>query len=129
MPSTPSPSPDPPASAVAASAAGSSRSPGADRSWPLPRGLQVLLTAAGAVVTVAGLRATSGIVGPAFLALVIVVTIYPLLAWQRHRVPSWLAVAATAGRGAGLVRGATRQYVVVSTVFGLIVALVDVAAL
>jgi AI-2 transport protein TqsA len=98
MPSTPSPSPspDPPASAVEASTAGLSRLPGADRSSPMPRGLLVLLTAAGAVVAVAGLRAASGIVGPAFLALVIVITIHPLLAWmQRHRVPSWLAVVLT----------------------------------
>jgi predicted PurR-regulated permease PerM len=97
MPSTPSPSPtpDPPAPAVEASASGPSRSPGADR-LPLPRGPLVLLAAAGAVVTVAGLRAASGIIGPAFLALVIVVSIHPLLAWlQRHRVPSWLAVALT----------------------------------
>jgi hypothetical protein len=98
MPSTPSPSPspDPPASAVEASAAGPWRSPGADRSSPMPQGLLVLLTAAGAVAAVAGLRAASGIVGPAFQALVIVVTIHPLLAWlQRHRVPSWLAVVLT----------------------------------
>ena len=96
MPSTPSPSPDPSVSAVEAPAPAPSRLPGADRSSPLPRGLLVLLTAAGAVVTVAGLRAASGIVGPAFLALVIVITIHPLLAWlQRHRVPSWLAVVLT----------------------------------
>jgi AI-2 transport protein TqsA len=42
------------------------------------------------------MRAASGIVGPAFLALVIVISIHPLLAWlQRHRVPSWLAVVLT----------------------------------
>jgi AI-2 transport protein TqsA len=57
----------------------------------------MLLTAAGAVVTVAELRAASGIAGPAFLALVIVISIHPLLAWlQRHRVPSWLTVVLTA---------------------------------
>jgi predicted PurR-regulated permease PerM len=62
----------------------------------LPRGLLVLLSMAGAVVAVAGLRSASGIVGPAFLALMIVITIHPLLAWlQRHRVPGWLAVVLT----------------------------------
>jgi hypothetical protein len=56
----------------------------------LPRGLLVLLSMAGVVVAVAGLRGASGIVGPAFLALMIVITIHPLLAWlQRHRVPGW----------------------------------------
>jgi AI-2 transport protein TqsA len=62
----------------------------------LPRGLLVLLSMAGVVVAVAGLRSASGIVGPAFLALMIVITIHPLLAWlQRHRVPGWLAVVLT----------------------------------
>ena len=55
----------------------------------------VLLGGAGAVV-VAGLRGAAGIVGPAFLALTIAITIHPLLAWlQRRRVPGWLAVALT----------------------------------
>jgi len=115
----------------------------------LPHGLLVLLGMAGVVVAVAGLRSASGIVGPAFLALMIVITIHPLLAWlQRHRVPGWLAVVLTmlvaytslVALAAALVfsvarlatllpsyhlvealtgfAGATRQYVVVSTVFG-----------
>src|SRR4029453_2787930 len=38
----------------------------------------------------------AGIVGPAFLALTIAITIHPLLAWlQRRRVPGWLAMALT----------------------------------
>jgi AI-2 transport protein TqsA len=93
MPSTPSPEPDRPVSAVGARALGAPRSLGTDR---LPRGLLVLLSVAGAVVAVAGLRSASGIVGPAFLALLIVITIHPLTAWlQRHRAPGWLAVALT----------------------------------
>jgi hypothetical protein len=58
--------------------------------------LLVLLSMAGVVVAVAGLRSASGIVGPAFLVLILVITIHPLLAWrQRHRVPGWLAVVLT----------------------------------
>jgi AI-2 transport protein TqsA len=98
MPSTSSPSPEPdrPVSAVEARAPGASRSREADRALALPRGLLVLLSMAGVVVAVAGLRSASGIVGPAFLALMIVITIHPLLAWlQRHRVPGWLAVFLT----------------------------------
>jgi AI-2 transport protein TqsA len=98
MPSTSSPSPEPdrPVSAVEARAPGASRSREADRALALPRGLLVLLSIAGVVVAVAGLRSASGIVGPAFLALMIVITIHPLLAWlQRHRVPGWLAVFLT----------------------------------
>jgi AI-2 transport protein TqsA len=97
MPSTsPSPEPDRPVSAVEAPAQGAPRMREADRTLALPRGLLVLLSVAGVVVAVAGLRSASGIVGPAFLALMIVITIHPLLAWlQRHRVPGWLAVVLT----------------------------------
>jgi AI-2 transport protein TqsA len=98
MPSTSSPSPEPdrPVSAVEAPAPRAARSRAADRALVLPRGLLVLLSMAGAVVAVAGLRSASGIVGPAFLALMIAITIQPLLAWlQQHRVPGWLAVVLT----------------------------------
>ncbi len=98
MPSTSSPSPEPdrPVSTVEATAPGDARSRGDDRALALPRGLLVLLSMAGVVVAVAGLRSAPGIVGPAFLALILVITIHPLLAWlQRHRVPGWLAVALT----------------------------------
>jgi AI-2 transport protein TqsA len=75
---------------------GASRSLAADGAWPLPRAVLVLLGGAGAVVVAAGLRSAAGIVGPAFLALTIAITIHPLLAWlQRRRVPGWLAVALT----------------------------------
>jgi AI-2 transport protein TqsA len=94
--SSPSPEPDPPVSAVEAPAPGPARSRAADRALAPPRGLLVLLSMAGVVVAVAGLRSASGIVGPAFLALILVITIHPLLAWlQRQRVPGWLAVALT----------------------------------
>ena len=98
MPSTSSPSPEPdrPVSAMDAPAPGAPRPREADRALALPRGVLVLLSMAGVVVAVAGLRSASGIVGPAFLALMIVITIHPLLAWlQRHRVPGWLAVVLT----------------------------------
>ena len=56
----------------------------------------VLLGGAGAVVVTAGLHSAAGIVGPAYLALTIAITIHPLLAWLRRRhVPGWLAVALT----------------------------------
>jgi AI-2 transport protein TqsA len=94
--SSPSPEPDRPVSAVEAPASEAPRSRAADRALALPRGLLVLVGMAGVVVAVAGLRSASGIVGPAFLALMIVITIHPLLAWlQRHRVPGWLAIALT----------------------------------
>ena len=76
--------------------AGALRWPAAERGGPLPRAVVVLLGMAGAVVAAAGLRDAAGIVGPAFLALTIVITIHPLLAWlQRHHLPGWLAVTLT----------------------------------
>ncbi|HJW60283.1 MAG TPA: hypothetical protein VJ931_11695, partial [Actinomycetota bacterium] len=89
--SSPSPTSDPPVPAAEAPT-GASRRLAADGAWPLPRGVLVLLGGAGAVVVAAGLRSAAGIVGPAFLALTIVITIHPLLAWlRRRRVPGWLA--------------------------------------
>jgi AI-2 transport protein TqsA len=93
--SSPSPASDRPVPAAEAPA-GASRRPAADGAWPLPRALLVLLGMAGVVVAAAGLHSAAGIVGPTFLALTIVITIHPLLAWlQRRHLPSWLAVALT----------------------------------
>jgi predicted PurR-regulated permease PerM len=57
----------------------------------LPRAALVLLVAACLTVTLAGVRATSSLVGPAVLALVLTVTVHPI---RRHLVrrgwPEWL---------------------------------------
>ena len=93
--SSPSPTSDRPVPAAEAPA-GTSRRLAADGAWPLPRAMLVLLGGAGAVVVTAGLHSAAGIVGPAFLALTIAITIHPLLVWLRRRhVPGWLAVALT----------------------------------
>ena len=93
--SSPSPTSDPSVPAAEAPT-GASRRLAADGAWPLPRGVLVLLGGAGLVVVAAGLRSAAGIVGPAFLAVTIAITIHPLLAGlQRRRVPGWLAVALT----------------------------------
>jgi len=58
--------------------------------WPLPRGLMILVGGAGAVVTVAGLRAASGIFAPTFLALILTVAVHPLRGYlARHGWPGW----------------------------------------
>ena len=65
-------------------------------SWSVPRGFIVLLGAAGAVVVVAGLKATAGIVGPVFLALMLTIAASPLgRRLRRAGLPSWLATLAT----------------------------------
>ena len=70
----------------------------ADGSLPspaVPRTLVVLLGGAATVIVVAGLRSTSELVAPAFLALVMTVSAHPLRAWlARRRVPGWLATSA-----------------------------------
>lgn len=61
-------------------------------SWLLPRGLIVLLGLTGLVVTVTGIRAFSGIVGPVFLALMLTVAVHPLPEWLRRKgLPRWLS--------------------------------------
>ena len=49
----------------------------------LPRTLVILLELAAAVVIVAGIQAAAWLVGPVFLALVIVITVHPVQARLR----------------------------------------------
>src|SRR3954463_9681197 len=86
--------------ALTGGAMGSRPQSGPDLSWSVPRGFIVLLGSAGAVVVVGGLRATAGIVGPVFLALVLTTAAAPLrVALCRLRLPSWLATLLTGGPG------------------------------
>ena len=56
--------------------------------------LPILIGAAATMVTLAGLRAASSVVGPIFLALVLVIAVNPLRAWlDRHGAPFWVCVA------------------------------------
>ncbi len=51
-----------------------------------------VLVLAGLVVTAAGIRSVSSIVGPVFLVLTLVITVHPLTSWLiRHRTPQRLA--------------------------------------
>lgn len=55
-----------------------------------PRGLAVLLGAAAAIVVAAGIRSVAWLIGPAFLALVVVITVAPVQRWFRRRGwPAW----------------------------------------
>jgi len=63
---------------------------------PFPRGLIVLLAGAGAVVSVAGIKALSGILAPLFLALMLVVAVDPVMGWlMRRRVHRVVAAILT----------------------------------
>jgi predicted PurR-regulated permease PerM len=60
----------------------------------LPRALVVLLCAAGAVVTLGGIREIGSIIGPVLLALVLVLAVSPVRTWLRERgAPGWTLVA------------------------------------
>jgi AI-2 transport protein TqsA len=56
----------------------------------LPRGVVVLLGMAAAVVVAAGLQSLAWLIGPAFLALIIVIAVAPVQRWfQRKGWPRW----------------------------------------
>ncbi|AZG48709.1 AI-2E family transporter [Gordonia insulae] len=64
--------------------------------WSIPRGTIVLLTIAGLIVTVGGMKAVAGLVGPIFLALMLTVAVQPIPAWLRRKgLPTWVAFLAT----------------------------------
>lgn len=59
----------------------------------VPRALVMLLVAAAAVITLAGIKAIDTIVGPVVLALVLTIAVSPIRAWlTRRRAPGWLVV-------------------------------------
>ena len=61
----------------------------------LPRAFVLLAGAAATVAILAGMAAGAWLIGPLFLALVIVIAINPVPRWlRRHKVPSWLATTA-----------------------------------
>jgi AI-2 transport protein TqsA len=60
--------------------------------YGLPRGIIVLLGMAAVVVILAGIRSVAWLIGPAFLALIIVIAVAPVLGWmRRHNWPGWLS--------------------------------------
>src|SRR5919112_2455086 len=87
--------PAPAAAAVTPQAASSSAPPPSptDRRprQVLPRALVMLLGAGAAVLVLAGVRSIAWLVGPAFLALIIVIALSPVQGWlRRHNWPAWL---------------------------------------
>src|SRR6188768_16891 len=70
-------------------------SPPPPPSWTIPRGLIVLLAAASAVVTVAGMRAFADILGPVVLALMLTIAVQPIQTRaQRRGLRPWIGMAA-----------------------------------
>ena len=60
------------------------------RRGALPRALVILIGAAAAVVVVAGIQAVAWLIGPAFMALIVVIAVAPVQGWlMRHGWPGW----------------------------------------
>jgi predicted PurR-regulated permease PerM len=58
----------------------------------LPRGLIILLGLASLVVVLAGARSIAWLIGPVFLALILVIALAPVQTWMRRRGwPGWLS--------------------------------------
>jgi AI-2 transport protein TqsA len=69
--------------------------PDVPRRAGLPRLAMVAIVAGSLVLVLAGARSTAGIIGPAFLALVLTITVHPVRrALVRRNVPEWLVAIA-----------------------------------
>jgi predicted PurR-regulated permease PerM len=56
----------------------------------MPRALIILVGTAAAVLVVAGVQATAWLIGPAFMALIVVIAVAPVHGWLgRHGWPGW----------------------------------------
>jgi predicted PurR-regulated permease PerM len=63
---------------------------------PLPRALVILLGLAAATITAGGMRAINDFLAPTILALVLMITVYPIRTWlERKGVPTWLSALTT----------------------------------
>ena len=63
---------------------------------PLPRAVLILIGLAAATITASGMKAISGFLAPTLLALVLMVTVYPIRTrLERRGVPAWLSALVT----------------------------------
>ena len=63
---------------------------------PLPRTLVILLGLAAATIAAGGMKAISGFLAPTILALVLMITVYPIRTWlERKGWPAWLSALIT----------------------------------
>ena len=60
------------------------------RRWGLPRGLIVMLGGAAMVIIIAGVQGVAWLIGPAFMALIVVIAVSPAQGWLRRKGwPTW----------------------------------------
>lgn len=71
---------------------------------PVTRGLVILAALAATTVAVAGMRAVSGILAPTFLALMLVIAVFPLQSWLTSRgLPGWTGALAAILAAYGII--------------------------
>ena len=74
--------------------------------WTLPRGTIVLLSLAGLVVAVGGIKSVASLVGPLFLALMLTVAVAPIPSWLRRKGwPTWASFLVTLALVYGILIG------------------------
>jgi AI-2 transport protein TqsA len=79
-----------PETAVDSSAPGPLAGVAGSRRGALPRALVILIGTAAAVIVVAGIQATAWLIGPTFMALIVVIAVAPVQGWLRRRGwPGW----------------------------------------
>ena len=79
-----------PETAVGSAASGPLAGDVGPRRGALPRALVILIGAAAAVIVVAGIQATAWLIGPTFMALIVVIAVAPVQGWLRRRGwPGW----------------------------------------
>jgi AI-2 transport protein TqsA len=84
----------------------------------LPRALVMLLGGAGVVVTMAGVHAARGILGPLFLALVMTILVHPVRHRLQRRLPGWFASVVCILLVTGIIVGIALAVVVAIARFG-----------
>jgi len=63
---------------------------------PLPRAIVILIGLAAATIAAGGMKAANGFLAPTILALVLMITVYPIrTGLERKGVPTWLSALAT----------------------------------
>jgi len=92
--------------------------PEVGRPLALPRALLVLLGASAAVVTMAGVHAARGILGPLFLALVLTILVHPVRERLQRRVPGWCASVLCILLVSGIIVGLALSVVLAVARFG-----------
>jgi AI-2 transport protein TqsA len=79
-----------PAATPAVPAARSSSNGARARPGSMPRAMIILVGAAATVIVLAGVQAVAWLIGPAFMALIIVIAVAPAQGWLRHHGwPGW----------------------------------------